>query len=680
MEWWLKKPGNEVFKSGTGRRLVVIVSDVNEFARAASEVAREFGVQDEGDAQRVFLRVLDHWRIRPHRVFRAAGKRARLDSSFDGGVDPTEAAEIELQDIRKHGDDFLDLTISGLFSKLPPANGGAVLSGFNHSEDARLTVLRIAGELYQLGYALDWEKIYPGIVAQVSLPTYPWRHQTCWLEAAAPVAAVSMAPKPAEVEGDQFSKEQAKDKEEVPRRQASAQSLAKVVALVTGIPVEEIRPEASPSDLGIDSLMTLEVQEELKNTFGVNLSSETLIKIASLRELERLINQALASTNASLNAAAELPQAKIAAPTGAKTSPEIREATFADYEQIASLTTRNGLGMKNRQEWERLWAGNPVYKKVPNWPIGWVVENGVGIVGFLGNIPISSHWKGREIVGASLHGFCMDTSHRGHGLLLLDRLQNSESPVQYVIGSTANVGSSKVLDRAGIARVPAGDWENAAFWITNYRGFLKSVFAKKQWPTPLSFPASAALAIRDKLLKRSWPQQRHQFRVCTEFDERFDAFWQELQRTYPHRFLSNRSRDVLEWHFKNSLAQNRTWVVAYEKDSRILACAIFQRCDSDELNLKRIRLIDFQMLDGDSEVLVSALAWALRRCQEEDIHMLEACGFRPEKQSVINRLAPHLRRLPSWLYYYKARRGELEKILQNPDVWDPSQFDGDATL
>jgi hypothetical protein len=60
--------------------------------------------------------------------------------------------------------------------------------------------------------------------------------------------------------------------------------------------------------------------------------------------------------------------------------------------------------------------------------------------------------------------------------------------------------------------------------------------------------------------------------------------------------------------------------------------------------------------------------------------MFEVCGLRPEKQVVINKLAPHLRQLPSWLYFYKARSSDLEKELQNPDVWDPSQFDGDASL
>jgi len=74
------------------------------------------------------------------------------------------------------------------------------------------------------------------------------------------------------------------------------------------------------------------------------------------------------------------------------------------------------------------------------------------------------------------------------------------------------------------------------------------------------------------------------------------------------------------------------------------------------------------------------LAWALRRCQEEGMHMLEAYGFRPDKQSVIDGLAPYRRRLPSWFYFYKTWDKKLGEELKDPQVWDPSHYDGDSSL
>jgi hypothetical protein len=74
------------------------------------------------------------------------------------------------------------------------------------------------------------------------------------------------------------------------------------------------------------------------------------------------------------------------------------------------------------------------------------------------------------------------------------------------------------------------------------------------------------------------------------------------------------------------------------------------------------------------------LAWAIGRCRREGIDMVESIGFRSDKESVISEIAPHKLKLTSWLYFYKTRDTSLAAGLCDPDVWDPSQFDGDASL
>ncbi len=60
--------------------------------------------------------------------------------------------------------------------------------------------------------------------------------------------------------------------------------------------------------------------------------------------------------------------------------------------------------------------------------------------------------------------------------------------------------------------------------------------------------------------------------------------------------------------------------------------------------------------------------------------MLESIGFRTDKSRVISKIVPYKRKLPSWLYFYKTRDKNLAEMLRDPNVWDPSQFDGDASL
>jgi len=279
-----------------------------------------------------------------------------------------------------------------------------------------------------------------------------------------------------------------------------------------------------------------------------------------------------------------------------------------------------------------------------------------------------------------LHAFALDSSHRGIGLVLLDRLLESVPDVEYFVGSTANQNSSKVLDRLGVSRMPLGDWENSSFWITDYAGFASSALSKRGWPGALSSVASPGLKIYDKVVKAPWPRQVLALIQQTSFDERFDRFWQELRKARPDSFLADRSSETLNWHFNYWLVQGKSWVLTREVDSRILAYAIFQRQDYDEIGLKRIRLVDYQDLPGADDALPSMLAWGLNECRAQGIHMLEVFGFRPEKQEIIDRLAPHRRKLAAWTYFHKIASSTLQHELRNLSVWEPSQYDGDASL
>ena len=51
--------------------------------------------------------------------------------------------------------------------------------------------------------------------------------------------------------------------------------------------------------------------------------------------------------------------------------------------------------------------------------------------------------------------------------------------------------------------------------------------------------------------------------------------------------------------------------------------------------------------------LAPMLQCALDRCRLEDIHMLEAIGFRADKWDVLSQFNPYKRKLPCWLYFYR---------------------------
>ena len=57
------------------------------------------------------------------------------------------------------------------------------------------------------------------------------------------------------------------------------------------------------------------------------------------------------------------------------------------------------------------------------------------------------------------------------------------------------------------ARVPLGDFETAACWVTGYHGFAQKVLRKLRVPLPslLAYPAAAALKLKDTVFAKSLP-------------------------------------------------------------------------------------------------------------------------------------------------------------------------------
>jgi hypothetical protein len=362
---------------------------------------------------------------------------------------------------------------------------------------------------------------------------------------------------------------------------------------------------------------------------------------------------------------------------------KIRETRVEDYPQIAALHRRNDLAIRPFHEWIALWEGNPArHQRAGHFPLGWVLQAEHGnIVGSIGNVPLAYEFQGRSLRAATAYAWVVDEAYRGYSILILNRFLKQSGVDLFVFTSVSEKAEPIYSDGFQLTRIPVGSWNKSAFWITNYRGFAASALYRKMVPlaNSLSYPASAGLALWDGIVKSSDPEPGgYDIQVCSCFDHRFDDFWQQLCQRNPHRLLAGRSRETLEWHFQHARAS--TTVLAISKRSRMVGYAVFGRQDNEALGLKRVRLVDFQALNGCGAAVKDALAWMLRRCRQERIHVLEVIGSWLDRPDLPTIAAPHQRTLPSWLYYYKAIDPSLEQALKYREAWVPSSFDGDASL
>ncbi|MGH6840674.1 MAG: hypothetical protein ACREDV_01050 [Methylocella sp.] len=378
----------------------------------------------------------------------------------------------------------------------------------------------------------------------------------------------------------------------------------------------------------------------------------------------------------------------------ARRQAKLRQATFEDYQQIAALESRYGWA-RSFDLWTHLWLGNPLYLELEaGWPIGWVVEDeNKRIVGTMGYIPLPYQFEGRRIIAATGRAQVVEPAYRSASLLLMDRVINQPSVDLYL----NNTVSESVTESFGVfqcPRVPVGLWDRTAFWITNYWGILEilrsrsragndgteaAAYGTRRFLNPLGYRLSLGAFLKD-MLANNLRKEDVEVQISAGFDDRFDGFWEDLAKNNPRRLLAVRTREMLEWHFRYSLEKNRLWIVTVVDGARLAAYACFEKNDQDPMHLKTVRLVDFQSLDGSTDLLLPMLYWALRKCRNEGIHLLQNFGRWLEKGELMDTVAPYRRRLSNWSFFYRAHNPSLAQSLQDRQAWSPSLFDGDASL
>jgi hypothetical protein len=378
------------------------------------------------------------------------------------------------------------------------------------------------------------------------------------------------------------------------------------------------------------------------------------------------------------------PTAVVAPAPPAAALPNLRVARFEDYPHIQRLEAAHDLLTLSEKDWCAIWQEHPLSARLGgNWPIGWVLEDSAGaLVGAMANIPSQYTFRGNELIAATGRGWVVAEQYRGYAIWIMDEYFN-QTGVDLFINTTVNSMAVDPFTAFGSRRVPLGDWTQAAYWITHYPGFAKTALIIKHVPAPglLAAPVGLGLRLKDAFTVRYPKPDNDGFAIdfADDFDPRFDAFWEELKNQKPDVLLNTRDRRTFKWHFAGPMRSKQLWILTATRNGLLRAYAILKRQDHPPSGLIRMRLVDYQCLDSQ-DTLPSLLTSALARCTAEKIHTLEHVGCALPKMRIFDELAPYRRALPAWPYYCKAADPAVDEQLTSPAAWDPSSFDGDASL
>ncbi len=269
-------------------------------------------------------------------------------------------------------------------------------------------------------------------------------------------------------------------------------------------------------------------------------------------------------------------------PSRATHSPKLRATAAGDYPQIAAITAAHGYppSIWSYEQWRHLWINNPAYQRFgENLPRGWVLEAEGRIVGHMGDLPLLYEFKGRQLLVSNGYGFVLEPQYRGYAPLLAEQYWNQKLP-DVVSGYQTTSDGLRIHAELGIRPVPLGAWDQQSFWITRRREFMAGWLQRKKLPASelLAYPAAVALTTKDalnRMLLRINMRHENCIQIGTDFDERFDTFWNDLRARYPYRLLAVRSLATLKWRFHFALHQRRIWIATFSQGGCLRAYAIF---------------------------------------------------------------------------------------------------------
>jgi hypothetical protein len=368
-------------------------------------------------------------------------------------------------------------------------------------------------------------------------------------------------------------------------------------------------------------------------------------------------------------------------------SPVLREATFWDFAQVAKLKERLGLAADSRENWERLWQTNPALGTSDvGHPIGWVLEAGKEIVGYLGSIRLQCYFGDRRLSAVAAHAFVVEAPYRALALSLAGAFY-AQKGVDLYVSTSAIESTGKMALLFKSARVPQADYDTVFFWVLRAYPFARAVVKKLHLHSVASQICSLGIScvIGTHTLFRK-PRRRSLRRPMSvtplpiqAIDQAFLSLWHQKIREHCC-LLTDRSPETLKWHFQIPGDQGTAVVLGCFQGGKLEGYAVVRSDTDHEIGLRKSAIADMIVRDDNPDVIRALLIASYEHAMIQETDVLEIQGFPRHLRAVFSEFRPHSRKYPACPYYFKAADPKLQKELENPAAWYACPYDGDATL
>ncbi len=364
----------------------------------------------------------------------------------------------------------------------------------------------------------------------------------------------------------------------------------------------------------------------------------------------------------------------------------LRDVVFSDFKAVAALKQRGGLAADSPENWQRLWQNNPALVHPGGRPMGWVLEAGGVIVGYMGNISLVCRFGDKRLTAVASHGLVVDPCYRAIGVSLVAAFFRQKS-VDLFLSTSAIESVGKIALAFKSSSLPQPDYDNVLFWVLQPRSFADALM-KKLTLNPLVAGVGGSLTsfavATDNILRRRRPRRSSELLAIREISTReigddFESLWMEKLNEDP-RLLADRTPVTLRWHYEIPGDLGSVRVLCCYQDGKLVGYVVVRTDTDGKSGLSKSIIADLIARRDDPKVVRALFVAAYDHAKSVRSHVLEVTGFPPNIRSVCLQWNPYRRKLPACPFYYKAADPLLHQTLSKATAWYACPFDGDETL
>lgn len=345
----------------------------------------------------------------------------------------------------------------------------------------------------------------------------------------------------------------------------------------------------------------------------------------------------------------------------------VRAATEDDYSQIARLLDETFSPIpfeKRRRLWQWRYDDNPA--KVPEIPPFIVGEQEGKIVGVHGLTPLRVKIKNEIYYSGCSCDLAVDPKARSAGMKIKVRAMKKDTSL-LPLSTSANEAANKItLALGGKELSPA---RNKYIKPLKYSGLVSRKFGG--FVGLLAKPLDLVLGTKAKR-----PQLGGNLRLedITEFDSRFDQFWNIISQERQNMFV--RDSAYLNWRYCR-YPFNGIEIFALFEDKAIRGYAAIHRSIDDD-DLPFIAILDMVTQHGDNRSIQQLLDEILYRAARHGVDTIIAKTISNDVDGILTKAGFKPRPLAISPYTYKNNTGLPDEQFDTVENWYIALGDGDA--